>query len=114
MTPEEIIESAFRKNRHLEDAQSDLERQILLVEAAGTLSDMGGVDLFLDKYPDWLPETVSAFREIGASEIAESLADIQAVLPARPDLLLDRATRLLCARAGYDHDAILRFVASRT
>ena len=114
MKPSEIIDAAFQKSRQLEFARlSPLERQIVLLEAAGTLSDMGGADLFLNRYSDWLPEAVRAFQEVGAAEVAECLTAIQTALPARADHLLDRATRLLSARAGYDGDAVLRFVASR-
>ena len=114
MQPAEIIESAFRKSRQVEFAQlSSLERQIVLLGHAGTLSDMGGVDLFLDRYSAWLPEAVGAFQAVGASEVAQCLTAIQIALPAHPDHLLDRATDLLCARVGYDHDAVLRFVASQ-
>jgi hypothetical protein len=54
-------------------------RLICLISEAEILSDMQGIDSFLDRYaPEWLPETTSAFEAVGATEIAAGFRPIVA------------------------------------
>jgi hypothetical protein len=92
------------------DALSSVERKVWLISEAEVLCDMEGIDTFLDRYDKVLPETATAFADVGATEIAESLRAIHAELPSRRDDLLDRANALLTARAGYDYESVARLV----
>jgi hypothetical protein len=92
------------------EALAPLERKVWLISEAEVLCDMEGIDSFLDRYITLLPETVIAFAEVGATEIAESLQAIHDELPTRRAGLLNHANALVSARSGYDHDAVARLV----
>jgi hypothetical protein len=92
------------------EALAPAERKVWLISEAEVLSDMEGIDSFLDRYHTFLPETAAAFADVGAAEIAETLRAIHAELPGRREVLLEHANALVTARAGYDYDAIARLV----
>ena len=92
------------------DSLSASERKVWLISEAEVLSDMEGIDSFLDRYASLLPEAADAFTAVGATQIADSLRAIHAQLPARSDELLDRANALVTTRTGYDYDSVSRLV----
>jgi hypothetical protein len=93
------------------DALASVERKVWLISEAEVLCDIEGIDSFLDRYADLLPEAAAAFAEVGACEISESLRAIHAESPARRGELLDRANALVTARTGYEYDSVARLIA---
>ena len=112
MPADEIIDSALKRGASEGlSALSAVERKVWLISEAEVHCDMDGIDSFLDDYSSVLPEAADAFEAVGATEIAQSLRSVHAVLPERPDAVLNHADNLITSRTGYDYDAIARFVS---
>ena len=60
-----------------------------------------------------IAECAAAFREIGATDIAEALQEIVLAAPLRRESSLSRADTLLKNLAGYDYEAIRTAVERR-
>jgi hypothetical protein len=104
------IEAGVRDGVEALDAN---ERLVFLISEAEVLCDMEGIDSFLNRYRlRWMTETVSAFAEVGAAEIAAALNAIALDTPPN-DQLLDRASELITSRTGYDFAAMRRVVEQR-
>src|SRR5437016_3121985 len=72
------------------------ERLVYLVSEAEVYCDMEGIDSLLDRYSSAeLAECVSAFAEIGATEVADALRAVVSVLPEREESALSRADALI-------------------
>jgi hypothetical protein len=118
MTPEAFIEGAIQAGgQHGVASLTPDQRLVYLIAEAECLSDMEGVEAFLDRYaPLWLREAAAAFEAafeaVGATEIA---AELQAMATAKPAQYSreDRLNELLTGRVGYDFEAIRRVVAER-
>jgi len=89
-----------------------LERKLFLVSQAEVLCDMEGIDTFLDSYaPAEVLECASAFRAIGATQIADLLDRIsRASPPGEADL--SQVNTLITDRTQYDYDAIEAWLAA--
>jgi hypothetical protein len=114
MTPEAFIDEAIAAGERLGVAGLDLDQRLVyLIAEAECLSDMEGIDSFLDKYaPAWLAEAAVAFEAVGAAEIAAELRAVPSDA-AVGDPRLDRLNELVTARAGYDFEAIRHVVTQR-
>ena len=112
MSPAERIEAALKRGAvDGLDALNPFERKVWLISEAEVLSDMEGIDSFLDAYREFILEASDAFEAVGALKIAQSLRAIHASQPQPPDELLNETNKLLTGREGYNYDAILRFAA---
>jgi hypothetical protein len=115
VTADEFINAAIDKGQSggLASLGPD-ERVVYLVSEAEVYCDMEGIDSLLDRYSSAdLEACVSAFAEIGATEIAEVLGAVVSVLPEREESALSRADRLIKDRVGYDYEAIRAAVGRR-
>lgn len=114
MTPDEFINGAIAAGeRNGIGALDPLQRLVYLIAEAECLSDMSGIDPFLERYgAEWLGEATAAFEVIGAIEIAAELRSVPANIGAG-DPRLDRLNRLITTRAGYDYESIRRVVSER-
>lgn len=112
MSPDQIIELALaRGTKEGLPSLSPVERQIWLISEAEVYCDMEGIDSFLSRYPGPLQvEAATAFQNIGASEIGAALLAIHSASPEMPDQLLNHANDLICIRANYNYNSIVRFV----
>lgn len=114
MTPAEFIACAIdRGARSGLAATSGLERIVFLISEAEVLCDMEGICWFIDYIePDVVREMSSAFKTIGATEIASGLLSIALEGDAVSDDILRRTGDLICERSGYDYESIHAYVES--
>lgn len=96
------------------ESLSRSERMVWLISEAEILCDMDGIDSFLDRYEEILPEVADSFARVGAIQIAENLRAIHAKLPSRPEEFLDQTNALVTDRAGYDAAAVARLISGAT
>jgi hypothetical protein len=108
VTPDEFINAAIDKGQvsGLASLSPD-ERLVWLISEAEVCCDIDGIDTLLDRYSSAeLAECVSAFAEIGATDIAEALRAVVSILPEREETALSKADTLIKDRIGYDYEAI--------
>lgn len=106
MKLDEFIEAAISEgNRNGVAALSLEKRAVFLISEAEILCDMEGIDTFLHLYaPMWIEETVAAFKQIGAIDIAQGFEEIGSV-ETPSEQLLDRVNKLVTCRVGYEYAA---------
>jgi hypothetical protein len=93
---------------------STLQRAVFLVSELEVLSDMEGIDAFLDRYhANDLRDAADLLSAAGATDTASSLMEIASSMPNPQEATLSRANDLVTSRAGYDYDALARAVAQR-
>ena len=114
MTPEQFIDGAVAQGaRDGLHTLSKYQAFVFLISEAEVLCDMEGIDSFIGRYgPSGVLTCAAAFRAVGAISIADAMRSVGGCLPDCDDGLLDQANRIITDRAGYDHDAICRMVAS--
>lgn len=115
MTADEFINAAIDKGQTagLASLGPD-ERLVFLVSEAEVYCEVEGIDSLLDRYSSTdLQECVSAFAEIGATEIADALRSVISGLPTRDESALSKADSLIKDRTGYDYEAIQAAVGRR-
>jgi hypothetical protein len=114
MDTERFINEAIATGQRLGVATLDPDQRLVyLIAEAECLCAMEGIDSFLDRYAEWLPETAAAFQAVGATEIASELLRIPQDALFTGDPRLDRVNGLINERVGYSYDAIVRVIADR-
>jgi hypothetical protein len=113
MNPDDFIEEAIETGARLGVVALDpVQRVVFLISEAETLCDMEGIDTFLDRYsPAWMDETVTAFRIVGAEEIARELQLV--LIEGASESRLDLLNEFITSRTGYGYDSIRRMITER-
>jgi hypothetical protein len=84
---------------------------VFLISEVEVECDINGVDNVVDRIAQGdLSHVGDAFAAIGANEIADGFRQIEAALPHRDEVLMDRVNRMVTGRVGYGYETIKEYV----
>jgi hypothetical protein len=94
---------------------SPMQRIVWMVSEAEVYCDKDGIDALIDHYGlSAMLEFAQAFHAVGASEIAQAIAQIPIRSGEHREVSFDLANRLIRSRHGYSYESIRAAVASGT
>ncbi len=112
MSPDDFIKDVLSKPDQDVKALDSNQRLVWLISEAEVMCDMDGIDSFLRRYSNWLPETETAFRDVGAREIADGYEAIRETATS-DESKLDELNEFITERQGYDYESIRRVIQQR-